>query len=232
MKKTAVVTGGTEGIGKAIVQKLALDGYQVITCARHKHALITLQKICTTSSHNIKFQVCDLSRKHEVLKFANFIKQAGNVGVLVNNAGVFLGDTIVDEDDNNLSKLIETNLYSAYFLTKALLPLMLAQNYATIVNICSIASFMAYPGGSSYAISKHALLGFSRSLRAEFQDQNIRVTSILPGATYTRSWATSNLPSARFMPAEDIAQVVSMVCKLSPRTVIEDIIMRPQLGDI
>ena len=232
MEKIAVVTGGTEGIGRAIVEKLIKDGYQILTCARNAQALLDLKQTLDTPICKITFQVADLSQKKDVTKFADFVAQHKRVDVLVNNAGVFFGGTIKDEPADNLPQLIETNLYSAYYLTKALLPLMCGQGQGTVINICSIASLMAYAGGASYAISKHALLGFSRGLRAELKTAGIGVTAILPGATYTRSWSASGLPEERFMPAEDVAEVVGLVCKLSPRTVVEDIVMRPLLGDI
>lgn len=232
MQKIAVITGGTEGIGRAIVKKLIHDGYQIFTCARHERALIELKQTLETPNCKITFQVADLSHKKDVLKFADLVKQHKRLDVLVNNAGVFLGGAIKDEPDTNLEQLIATNLYSAYYLTKALLPLMCEQESGTIINICSIASLTAYAGGASYAISKHALLGFSRSLRAELKSDAIRVSTILPGATYTRSWSASGLPPERFMPAEDVAELVATICKLSPRTVVEDIVLRPLLGDI
>ena len=125
-----------------------------------------------------------------------------------------------------------TNLYSNYYLTKRVLPSMMARQSGTIFNICSIASLIAYPNSGAYSISKHALHGLSKVLREEMKPYGIRVVSVLPGATLTASWEGVNLPSERFMPAEDIAQVVWDAWSLSPRTVIEEILLRPMLGDI
>ena len=125
--------------------------------------------------------------------------------------------------------MIETNLYSAYHLTRALLPKVLQSQNGHIFNMCSIASIMPY---GAYAVSKHAMLGFSKVLREEVKEEGIRVTAIMPGATYTASWEGTDLPKNRFMKAEDIAQSVFDIYQLSDCTVVEEIILRPQLGDI
>jgi short-subunit dehydrogenase len=101
-----------------------------------------------------------------------------------------------------------------------------------IFNICSIASIKAYANGGSYAISKFAMLGFSKCLREELRNYDIRVTAVMPGATKTRSWDGADFPDERFMKIEDIADTIYAANALSARSVIEEIIIRPQLGDI
>ena len=98
--------------------------------------------------------------------------------------------------------------------------------------MCSIASLNAYPNGGSYTISKFALLGFSKVLREELKDKGIRVTSVMPGATWSHSWDGADFPEDRLMKSEDIALVVSNAIDLSPNAVVEEIIIRPQLGDL
>ena len=101
-----------------------------------------------------------------------------------------------------------------------------------IISICSVASIMAYSNGGAYSVSKYALYGLSRNLREELKPFGIRVTSILPGATYTASWEGADIPEERFMPAEDIAAVIWQAISLSDRTVMEDIVLRPMEGDL
>ena len=96
----------------------------------------------------------------------------------------------------------------------------------------SIAGLKAYPGGGSYSISKFALRGFSVNLREELKPYNIKVTTVFPGATYTDSWAASGIDKKRFMEAEDVAKMVYAASQLSPQACVEDIILRPQPGDI
>jgi short-subunit dehydrogenase len=101
-----------------------------------------------------------------------------------------------------------------------------------VFNMCSIASIEAYPNGGSYAISKFALLGFTKVLREEMKPFGIRVTAVMPGATKTASWEGTDLPDARFMKTEDVAEVIFNAYSISDRSVVEEVIIRPQLGDI
>jgi short-subunit dehydrogenase len=101
-----------------------------------------------------------------------------------------------------------------------------------IFTVCSIASLAAYPGGGAYSISKYALLGFTKNLRQELKEHGIKVTAIIPGAVYTDSWKGSGVPEERIMEAEDIARMVFAATQLSPQATVEEILVRPQLGDL
>ncbi len=224
MNPTIVVTGGTKGIGKAIADKFAHNNFSVIVCARNPP-----QK----PAENITYFQADLSKKEEVLAFADFVKaQTSKVDVLVNNTGFFLPGQVHDEPEGTLEAMINTNLYSAYHLTRALVGGMIQEKSGHIFTICSTASITAYTNGGSYCISKFALLGMSKVLREELKPHNIRVTSVLPGATMTDSWAGVEIPAERFMKSEDVAEVIWATFILSKNTVIEEILLRPQLGDL
>lgn len=224
MNKTIVVTGGTKGIGRAIVNKFAKEGFTVITCARTNDEQFP---------ENVLFFKADLSKKAEVLAFADFVKTSvSQVDILVNNTGFFLPGQIHNEAEGTLEAMIETNLYSAYHLTRALVNDMIARKSGYIFNICSVASIVAYTNGGSYCISKFAMLGMSKVLREELKPHGVRVTSILPGATFTNSWAGVELPTERFIASDDIAEVVWAANALPATTVLEEIVMRPQLGDL
>lgn len=224
-----LITGGSRGIGLAIAQKFHSEGFETIICARNEADLQHLQ----TQMAGLHIYPCDMSDKQQVIELAEKINQDhGALDVLVNNAGIFLPGKIHEEDDEVFETQIQTNLNSAYYLTKRLIPQMKVRKKGTIVNMCSIASITAYDVGGSYSISKFALLGFSKCLREEMKPFNIRVMSILPGATWTSSWESSGMPEERMMPAEDIAEAVWSGWKMSERTVVEEIVLRPQLGDI
>jgi short-subunit dehydrogenase len=109
---------------------------------------------------------------------------------------------------------------------------MLNQQSGHIFNMCSVASLKAYPQGGSYSISKYALLGFNDNLREETKNKGIKVTAILPGATWSDSWQGVDLPHDRLMEAHDIAIAVKAAIDMSPAAVIENILLRPQLGDL
>ncbi len=231
MKKSIIISGGSQGIGKALVKKFLENGFQVFTCARNAEKLESLKN---EFNHPLLHTfVADLSDKKQVSNFAQWIlNQETKIDVLINNAGYFLPGQIQNEEDGVLESQIEANLYSAYHLTKAILPSMQKSNFGHIFTICSTASITAYTAGGSYCISKFALLGFTKVLREELKTQGIKVTAVLPGATLTPAWDGVNLPDSRFIPAEDIANTIFSAYMMSASTVIEEILIRPQLGDI
>ncbi|MFT7381620.1 MAG: short-subunit dehydrogenase [Roseivirga sp.] len=235
MKKLAVITGGTKGIGRATIEKFAEANFDIVTCARNQDQLDDLVFELKSKHPNVRIyaEKADLSQKEEVLAFAEAVKALNRpITMLLNNTGVFFPGSIHSEEDGNLEMMIETNLYSAYYLTRALIGDMMNRKSGHIFTTGSIAGIQAYPNGGSYGISKFALLGFTKALREEMKPHGIRVTSILAGATYTSSWEGVDLPLDRFMKAEDIADAIFSAHALSPNTVVEEIILRPQLGDI
>ena len=230
-----VITGSTKGIGWAIAKAFAGAGHDIALCARTVKDLEQREAalLATYPNINVLTKAVDMSKKEEVLEFGAFVeKNWGTVDILVNNAGVFLPGDVHKEEEGILEKQIELNLYSAYHLTRALLPNMLQKGSGHIFNMCSVASLMAYPQGGSYSISKFALLGFSKVLREEMKNKGIKVTSIMPGATWSNSWVGVQLPEDRLMQASDIAIAVLAAAQMSPSAVVEDIILRPQLGDL
>jgi short-subunit dehydrogenase len=234
-KKVIVVTGGTKGIGRAIVEHFANEGFHIFTCSRKPDNVEELVKHIHNSYPNAQISAitADLSVKTEVQRFVAFVNsQVQRVEVLVNNTGVFLPGQIHNEADGVLESQIETNLYSAYHLTRGLLGTMLPFQKGHIFTICSTASITPYVNGGSYCISKFALYGMTKVLREEMKPKGIRVTAILPGATLTDSWAGVDLPPERFMKPEDVALAVWGAYQMSEQTVVEEILVRPQLGDI
>jgi short-subunit dehydrogenase len=233
--KLIVVTGGTKGIGRAIIEKYAEHQFDIVTCSRSVADLEALRSDIAGKFPKCKVHTfsADLSKREEVTDFANFIKNLKrDIDVLVNNTGVFIPGQVHNEPEGTLEMMIDTNLYSAYHLSRAIIPSMIAAKNGHIINICSIASITAYANGGSYCISKFAMYGMSKVLREELKPHGIRVTSVLPGATYTASWESSDLPEERFIKASDVADSVYSLHSLSSNTVIEDLVIRPQLGDI
>jgi short-subunit dehydrogenase len=232
--KTIVVTGGTKGIGKAIIEIFAKNGFTIFTCSRNEDDLDRLsEEISNTFNVDVFVRQADLSIKEEVAAFADFVKErTDSVDVLVNNSGRFIPGQVHNEEEGVLEDLVNTNLYSAYHLTRKFVNDMIERKSGHIFNICSIASIVAYANGGSYGITKFAMYGMSKVLREELKEHQIRVTSVLPGATYTASWEGADIPEDRFMTSEDVATMVWSTYSLSPRTVVEDIVIRPQLGDL
>lgn len=230
-----VITGASKGIGKAIAHQFAAAGAHLFLCARNEVTLYnTVAELqAKYPESTINAQAGDMSKKEEVLKFAKWVlDRTVQIDVLVNNAGQFLPGNIYNEEEGMLEQMMNTNVYSAYHLTRALLPLMMDTKKGHIFNICSIASLAAYPNGGSYSITKFALMGFSKNLRDELKPHQIKVTTVFPGAVMTDSWGDYDNSSQRIMEADDIAKMIEAATKLSPQAVVEDIIIRPQLGDV
>lgn len=235
MHRYILVTGGTKGIGRAIIEQFAKEGFHIITCSRTEgdlHKLkLEIEERYTFSK--VFYQEADLSNRDSVKRFISYVRNLNvPIDVLVNNSGLFIPGKVTEEDEEALAFMINTNLYSAYHITRAFVHDMIARRSGHIFNMCSTASIMAYTNGGSYSISKFALYGMSKVLREELKEHNVRVTSILPGATLTASWEGVDLPAERFMKPEDVAMSVWGAYTLSEHSVVEEILIRPQLGDL
>ena len=235
-KPIIIITGATAGIGKALSFAFAKEDCHLGLCARTLSDLEQIQNDIQSEypKTDIHVQTVDVSNKKEITSFAEAIqKKWGRVDVLINNAGIFLPGSLLEEPDGHFEQTMETNMYSAYHMTRAFYPLLQKESEKKhIFNMCSIASITAYPNGGTYAISKWAMLGFNNCLRSELKDSPIRVTALLPGATWSRSWEGAELPEDRLMKAEDIAQMVLAAWKLPANATVEEIVIRPQKGDL
>ena len=235
MNPLVIVTGGTKGIGKAVIERFMEGGFDVITCARNDMDLFFLKEEMKARfpSNDLYYQQADLSLKQDVNDFISFIKSTDRlITVLVNNTGIFIPGQIHNETEGTLEKTMETNVYSAYHLTRGIIDSMIEECKGHIFTICSTASITAYPNGGSYCISKFALYGMTKVLREEMKPYNIKVTAVLPGATLTDSWKGTELPEERFVAPNDVSDAIWAAYSLSPRAVLEEILIRPQLGDL
>jgi short-subunit dehydrogenase len=229
-----VITGGSKGMGKAMAEKFAATKNNIFICSRSEDQLAeTAKELNEKYESRIEYFPADLSKKDEVLRFAKWISEKNvQIDILINNAGQFVPGSIYNEPEGNLGQMIDINLYSAYHLTRALLPQMMKNKSGHIFNICSIAALKAYDNGGSYSISKYALMGFSKNLREEMKPFNIKVTAVYPGAVYTSSWEGADIQPGRIMEVDDIANMVFAASFLSPQACVEDIVIRPLLGDL
>lgn len=232
--KLAVITGGTKGIGKAIVHHFAKHGFAIATCARSRQDLESLQQ-AVTAEYGVPFYSLptDLAQKAETKAFGAFVQGLSlPVAVLVNNAGIYASGKFLEEDEQNFEQLWQVNVASVYYLTRLLAPAMVAQREGHIFNICSVRSQLALVDNTSYCASKFALYGMTKVLRQELQPTGVRVTAVLPGATYSHSWEGVDIAPERLMRAEDVAEAIYGAYCLSPQAVVEELTIRPQLGDL
>ena len=221
-----IITGASKGIGKAIAMAFAKPGNQLLICSRNEKELIETAKELQEKNPEtiIQYRATYMGNKTDVLHFADWCLKFGVPDIIINNAGQFIPGSIHNEPDGHLEKMLEINLYSAYHLTRRLLPSMIKQKSGHIFNVCSIAALNAYANGGAYSISKFALLGFSKNLREEMKPNGIKVTAVLPGATMSASWAGASIDPNRIMEANDIATMIYAASQLSAQAVVEDII--------
>jgi short-subunit dehydrogenase len=230
-----VITGGSKGMGKALATKYTTNGHHVFICARNLKDLENTAFEINKKNNDtlLQYFAADISLNHSAKEFAEWLEGQNIIpDILINNAGQFKPGSIYNESDGLLEKMIAANLYSAYNLTRALLPSMMKKKSGHIFNMCSIASLSAYNNGGSYSISKYALMGFSKNLREELKPHNIKVTTVYPGAVYTASWEGSGIEPERIMEVSDVTEMIYAASLLSPQACVEDIIIRPQLGDL
>jgi len=235
MARKCLITGSNKGIGLAIARQLLEEGNDVILSARNKDML---EAAMTELAHaypdrSVLSTFLDVRSRESISSLKQYVEAHwGGLDLLINNAGTFTPGSILSEEEGALETMMETNTYSAYHITRAFFPFLKRSSNAHIVNICSIASLGAYPNGGSYSISKYAMLGFSKNLREELKPTGVKVTSVMPGATWTSSWEGSGVNPDRIMTVEDIAESVCSALRLGPRAVVEEIVIRPQLGDL
>jgi short-subunit dehydrogenase len=233
-KLKVIITGATHGIGAAIAMKYATQGaYLVIASRNNDELLIKKKELLDAGACEVVTICCDLSVKEAVRDFATkALAILGGVDVLINNVGVYLQGNILSEPENQLENMMQLNLYAPYHITRIIAPKMIEQKSGHIFNMCSVASLKAYNGGGTYSISKYALLGFSDNLRQELMPYQVKVTAVCPGATHSRSWEGASIDTERIMPASDIAELVWCASQLSISSNVEQIVIRPQFGDL
>lgn len=230
-----IITGASRGLGFSMAEAFAREGHNLYITSRSEvklyNALESLQS--RFPDQMIKASPFDISSKTGAVDFGNWVLGFGiTPDILVNNAGSFEPGRVTDEPEGQMEMMLNTNFFSAYHLTRILLPSMIKRKSGHIFNISSIAGLQAYPNGGSYSVSKFALTGFSKNLREELKPHSIKVTSIYPGAVYTDSWAGSGISPERIMKPSDISDTVVQISKLSPQAVVEDLVLRPLLGDL
>lgn len=230
-----VVTGGTKGIGRAIVEHFLELGHHVAFNARNKKEVHDLSKdLSTKYPHQSIIGVsCDMAQKLEINTFYDQIQENfKHIDILINNAGLFMPSPMLIEAEESLETMLAVNVVGAYHLTRLIAPKMIKREKGHIFNMCSIASKKGYSNMGSYCISKYAMLGFTHSLREECLEKKIKVTAIIPGGTWSDSWEGVTLPEDRLLAAKDIAIIIANATTLSDGAVVEEIIIQPQLGDV
>jgi 3-oxoacyl-[acyl-carrier protein] reductase len=228
---TALITGATEGIGRATAFALGRAGYSVGVCARTPSRLRTLLDDLAQAKITAAGHPADVGVESDVkAMLATITAQLGPIDTLINNAGVAIlkpfDQLTLDEWDTTMA----TNLRSMYLVTREVLPAMRAAKQGTIVNVSSLAGRNGFAGGTAYCASKHAVLGFSRALMMEVRKDGVRVITICPGSVDTplirnQSTLTPNLE--KILHADDIAETILGTIRLPHRATVSELDIRP-----
>jgi NAD(P)-dependent dehydrogenase (short-subunit alcohol dehydrogenase family) len=230
-----LITGASQGIGEAIAKVFAAEvpGARLALVARSERNLQTVAGECLKLGAAVEIFPCDVKSERAVAKMAKLVaRHFGPVDVLINNAGAFAMAPFAKTSLAMFDEMLAVNLRSAFVVTQAFLPAMLKRRRGDIFFLSSIAGLGAYPQAAAYCAAKFGVTGLAQVLRAETKDSGIRVCCVHPGATWSPSWAKSGVKPGRIMPAEDIARAILDVHRLGPRTVVEEIVLRPQQGDV
>ncbi len=226
-----LITGGSKGIGLSIAKVFARTTERpLILLARKEEELLVAKKECLKEgAKEVDILVVDLLN-HESIQEINPEKL--NVGILVNNAGSFLFKPLSETSQAEFEQQFQINTLGAFNLTQKVLPVLKERERGLIVNICSQASLKGYGDSGAYTMSKHALLGYTRSLRKELIDTKIAVSAINLGQTFSTSWDGVDIDPQELIDPEDVGRLVVSLSELSPRSVAEEIILSPQGGEV
>jgi 3-oxoacyl-[acyl-carrier protein] reductase len=231
MITTALITGATEGIGRATAFALGQAGYRVGVCARTEPKVRQLVKELQGAGIEAAGSPADVGNADQTARMVEAItKSLGEVDVLVNNAGVLIArpfeELTLEEWDTTMS----TNVRSLFLVTRAVLPGMRARHRGAVVNVASLAGRSGFAGGTAYTASKHAVLGFSRSLMLETRKDGIRVIAICPGSVDTsmqRDQPMLKAEPSRILQPEDVAATILHALTLPERAMVSELDIRP-----
>jgi len=229
-----VVTGASQGIGQAIAEAFSAQyEAQVALAARSAGKLDAVAGRCRDRGGEPLVLPTDVTDDAAVAEMAEAVRTEWGVpDVVVNNAGMFTYSPLDELTLDGFREQLDVNLTGTFAVTKAFLPAMRERGAGHLFFMGSVASLQAYPGNAGYCAAKHGVRGLARVVREETKDEGLRVTTVIPGATDTPTWDGVDIPTERFMPPEDIAQAIVDAHRLSDRTVLEELVLRPQEGDV
>jgi 3-oxoacyl-[acyl-carrier protein] reductase len=228
---TCVVTGGTQGIGRAVAFALGAKGARVALCGRNAERVENTVAELTGSGVSAWGVSCDVSDEGSVGEFAaGVLERFGGVDVLVNNAGLAYLAPLLELTTSQIDEMLDINVRGLMLVTRAFLPTMIAAEGGDIVNVASLAGKNGFAGGTAYGASKHAVVGFSKSLMLEVRTSNIRVVNVCPGTVETPFFEKAGIDLQnrdKVLQPEDVAETIVAALELPGRAMISDLDIRP-----
>lgn len=232
--KSAVVTGGSRGIGLAIARELAASGCRVIITARDKQVLQAAAAQLKNANRDVSAKTCDVSDSSQVATlFEEVRKQLQSLDFLINNAGAAHALANVDRlEPDEFRRVFDVNLTGTFLCCRSAIPLM--GTGSVIVNNLSVAARQPFAGMSAYNAAKAGALAFTNTLREELREKGIRVLALIPGAVDTDIWQQfwPEAPREKMMAAEDVARAVVLALSMPANTSIDEIQIRPAAGTL
>jgi 3-oxoacyl-[acyl-carrier protein] reductase len=226
--KTAVVTGGTRGIGRAIALRLLKEGAAVAVCGRSREKVQNLVKDCQDDAGDRLFaEAADVSKLEDVGRFFRQVDERfGGLDILINNAGIGVFKSVADLTPEEWHRTIDLNLTGVFYCSHEALPRMRTRGGGYIVNIGSLAGKNPFAGGGAYNASKFGLNGFSEAMMLDHRYDNIRVSYVMPGSVETDFGPHPAAAPWKIQP-DDIAEVVMMLLRMPARTLVSRVEIRP-----
>jgi 3-oxoacyl-[acyl-carrier protein] reductase len=228
---TALVTGATEGIGRATAFALGRAGYRIGVCARTAAKVDQVLGELKKEGIEAAGAPADVSDPAQVASAVEQVTAAvGEIGVLFNNAGVLIARPFEELSLDDWDTTMATNVRSLFLMSRAVVPGMRRRREGTIVNVASLSGRHGFVGGSAYCASKHAVLGFSRALMLELRKEGIRVVAVCPGSVSTgmmRDQPMLKTNPDRILQPEDVAGVILSAVRLPGRALVSELDIRP-----
>ncbi len=232
-ESSVLITGASQGIGRSIAITFAAKTTRpLLLLARNRPNLEETAELCKKAGANhVEILSCDATSEEDVNSIT-LPENFPNPGIVINNAGSYLYKPLADTSNDEFHKQIDINLFTAVNTTNRFLPDLMKLERGLIINICSVASLWGFPDSGAYAAAKHALLGYTRSLREELKETNVAVTAINLGQTHSTSWDESDMSPDKLINPTDVASLLVTITELSERTVLEEVTLQPQHGRV
>ncbi len=233
-KNAVWITGASSGIGKALSLEFTRNNIFVIGTARRLELLNGIKKELADYKNNFEAHQLDITNYSEIDQFHKKVLSNYQIDCLINNAGTTSFKKAIDDSIEDIENILRVNLLGSIYAIKTILPDMLAKQSGTIINILSMVTQKVFTSSSAYTASKSGLMGYTKVLREEVRDKNIRIINVSPGATSTEIWSKEirKKHNDSMMNSEDIARIVFRIYSEKSNMVVEDLILRPLKGDL